>query len=86
MELIIERILKILAENSGRTATEIKDEDQLEEDLGFDELDYIVVMMALEEEFGIRLDDEKFDELKTVQQVIDHIAGVCTTQETAGAA
>lgn len=83
------RVLKIFAKYGAGwvdAPIEIKPEHQLEANLGFDELDYIEVMIALEEEFDIHLDDEKFDELKTVQQVIDHITDVCTATETAGAA
>lgn len=58
----------------------IKPEHKLYADLMCDSLDIIEIMMALEEEFGIRIDDDEFMKLATVQQVIDHINGVCVPE------
>ncbi len=81
------RILKILAEQGAVCPPKgIHPQHDLETDLHFDSLDCLEVMMHIEEEFGIRLDDELFDQLKTVQQVIDHVAGVCTANEAQVAA
>lgn len=83
------RVLKIIIEHAQKSfgsAIEVKPAHELEADLDFDELDYIEVMIALEAEFNIHLDDEQFDELKTVQQVIEHVAGVCTVSEAQVAA
>ena len=82
------RVLKVFAQYGAGWAenVEIKPEHELEAGLGYDELDYIEIMMALEQEFCIRLDDEKFNELKTVQQVIDYVADVCTAITSAVAA
>lgn len=40
-------------------------------DLEADSLDEIELVMALEDEFGIELDDEALEEASTVQQAID---------------
>lgn len=48
----------------------------LEIDLGIDPLDRVEIMMALEEEFGIDIVEDEFDELHTVQQVIGYVDGI----------
>lgn len=55
---------------------EITPETELVSGLGCDSLDIIELTMALEEEFGIRIDDEVAEKLVTVQQVIEHVGGL----------
>lgn len=52
---------------------EIKPENSLVDDLGADDLDEIEVVMALEEEFGITIDEDDAQGLKTVQNIYDYI-------------
>lgn len=81
-----DRVLKVMAEQiTGRTDTAdlIKPEQHLYKDLRCDSLELVETTIGLEEEFGIKLDDDEMMKLTTVQQIIDHITGVCTSQEMA---
>jgi acyl carrier protein len=78
MITIQERTLRVLAEQTGIAPQCISDEHTLEKDLQCDSLDCIEIMMALEEEFGIHIDQDEGEKLLTVQQVLDYVAGVCT--------
>lgn len=75
---IPERVLDIIAGQIGDVAANIAPGDELLNDLYCDSLDYVEIMMALETEFEIEIDDDQFLPLITVQQVINHVAGICT--------
>ena len=45
-------------------------------DLGADSLDVVEMMMALEEEYGITIDDNKIADLKTVGDVAACVEGM----------
>jgi len=66
-----EKLCDILAEVLGVDPKEISEETTLADDLGADSLDVVEMMMALEEEFGVTIDDEKIRDLKTVSDVVN---------------
>ena len=72
-ESIPVRVLKIIGEQTLRAPESIKVEDELLRDQYCDSLDCIEIAMALETEFGIDLDEDKFTATTTVQQVIDNV-------------
>jgi acyl carrier protein len=78
MNRIAERTIRTIAEQTGIAPQFIEDGHSLHGDLQCDSLDCVECMMALEEEFGIEIDEEEFEKLDTVQQVIDYVTGVCT--------
>lgn len=68
-----QRIIHLVSENLGVAPDRITPESELVFDLGADSLDLVELCMAIEAEFDIRIDDDQFIQLKTVQQVIDHV-------------
>lgn len=50
-------------------ANEVTPDANLIEDLGCDSLDRVEIIMALEEEFGIAIDDDKADEFTFVRDI-----------------
>ena len=62
-------ILKLIAEQFG--LGKVYPKDRLIEDLKGDALDSIELVMRLEEQFNVRIPDEKVDNLITVQDAID---------------
>ncbi len=62
-------ILKLIAEQFG--LGKVHPKDRLIEDLKGDALDAIELVMRLEEEFNVRIPDEKVDDIITVQDAID---------------
>lgn len=73
MENIEARVTKIVAEQLGVDASEVKIESSFVDDLGADSLDTVELVMALEEEFECEIPDEKAEKITTVQQAVDYV-------------
>jgi acyl carrier protein len=71
-----EKIKGIIAEQLGVDEEDVKPEASFVNDLGADSLDLVELIMAMEEEFDIKIEDEEAEKIKTVQDVIDFIANV----------
>jgi acyl carrier protein len=52
---------------------DVRPESHLADDLGFDSLDVIELVMACEEEFGIEIEEEDSEKFATVQDLIDYL-------------
>lgn len=66
---IVARVIRIVrkqAEIEGR----IDMNACLEDDLGLDSLDFVELIMNIEEEFGIEITDEVAEQVRTVEQAI----------------
>lgn len=70
---IEERVKKIVIEQLGVSAEEVKNESSFVDDLGADSLDTVELVMALEEEFDTEIPDEEAEKINTVQAAIDYI-------------
>lgn len=73
-----DKVMALLTEQANIVVTGIKPETRLIDDLGFDSLDAVEILMALEEEFDIEIPDRDFDEFasrdgSTVKDLIDYI-------------
>ena len=68
------RVKKIIAEQLGLKADEIKNDASFVDDLGADSLDTVELVMALEEEFETEIPDEEAEKITTVQLAIDYAA------------
>ncbi|BBD08945.1 acyl carrier protein [Desulfovibrio ferrophilus] len=68
------KIKDIIVDQLGVSADEVKNEASFVEDLGADSLDLTELIMAMEEEFGIEIDDDEAQKLVKVQDAIDYIA------------
>ncbi|NJL45673.1 MAG: acyl carrier protein [Leptolyngbyaceae cyanobacterium SM2_3_12] len=70
---VFEKVQKIVSEQLGVEATEVKPEASFANDLGADSLDTVELVMALEEEFGIEIPDEAAEGIATVQDAVNFI-------------
>ena len=70
---IEDRVKSIVAEQLGLEKDKVGNDASFIDDLGADSLDTVELVMALEEEFGTEIPDEKAEGIKTVQQAIDFI-------------
>ena len=68
-----EKVVKIIANQSGDPVESITDEMHLANDLHFDSLDYVEVVMWLEEEFAIDIDDADIGKIGTVLDAINAV-------------
>ena len=75
MSDVTEKVTKIIIDQLGVTAEEVKPEASFVEDLGADSLDQVELVMALEEEFGSEIPDEDAEKLTTVGDAIKYVEG-----------
>lgn len=71
--MVLNKLKEIIANQFGIDTDVISEDTDIVADLGADSLDVVEMMMALEEEFGITIEDEKIAELKTVGDVVDTV-------------
>ena len=67
--MVLDKLKDIIANQFGIDTDELSEDTDIVADLGADSLDVVEMMMALEEEFGITIEDEKIAELKTISDV-----------------
>ena len=58
----------------GVSAEEVKPEASFVEDLGADSLDLTELIMAMEEEFGVEIDDDDAQKILKVKDAIDYVS------------
>lgn len=65
------RLTEVLVSELGLDADKIKDDAHFEEDLDVDSLGVVELLMALEDEFEVKIPDEDAESIVTVGQAID---------------
>ena len=74
--MIFEKVKGIIVEELGVEENEVTLEANLNDDLGADSLDAVELIMALEDEFDIKVSDEAAQNFKTVHQIVEYIENV----------
>ena len=69
------KIIHIISEQFNIPAEDIEMETSFREDLNADSLDLVELIMALEDEFGIELDDDDLEKIETVRDAQKYIMG-----------
>lgn len=64
------RVRKLIAEHMGLIEADVTPEKGMVADLGFDSLDTVEVVMAIEDEFGIEIADDDWEATKTVAEAV----------------
>jgi len=64
-------VVTILSEALIVAEVECTPQSKMKEDLGADSLDFIEVVVLLEESFGIIINDNDAEDISTVQQLVD---------------
>ena len=67
------RVIKIIASTLNVQESKIKLEDKIIEDLSADSLDVIELIMNLEEEFGIKIQDDESEMITAVGEAIAYV-------------
>ena len=75
--MVLEKVAKIIAEELNANAESITMETRLVEDLGADSLDAVEIMFALEEEFGMEIEDDAAQAIKTVGDLVKFVEEKC---------
>ena len=80
-EKITATISEVLVEQLGVRLAEVVPTARVSSDLGADSLDRIEIIMALEEEFNVRLDDARVPSDPTVTELVELVASVLGVAE-----
>ena len=83
-EHILAEIREIVAEFSEMSPQAIREDANLEIDLGVDSLAQVEIMMELEDRFHISISDEVADEIRTVGQIVDGIERLLAEPKAVG--
>lgn len=70
---MMEKLVAMVAEQLGVAAAEVKPESRLKEDLGADSASIMMLVMDVESEFGIEVEDDAIEKVKTVADMADYI-------------
>ena len=68
-----EQVKKIIMDQLGVSAEEVKPEASFVEDLGADSLDLTELIMAMEEAFNVEIADEYAQKILKVQDAISYV-------------
>jgi acyl carrier protein len=68
-----DRLRKIIAKELSVSEDEVTPDASFIDDLNADSLDLVELIMALEEEFNIKISDEEADKIKTVRDAMDYV-------------
>ncbi len=70
---ILDKIKEIVADQLDVEVEKVVPEASFVDDLGADSLDLTELIMAMEDEFGMEIDDDEAQKLRTVQDVITYV-------------
>ncbi|MBP7461213.1 MAG: acyl carrier protein [Candidatus Delongbacteria bacterium] len=73
MSEVFTKVKEIVVEQLGVDENQVTAEASFIDDLNADSLDTVELIMALEEEYGIEIPDEKAKQIKTVGDAVQYI-------------
>lgn len=70
-----EKLKELLVEASGNTISksDIDDNTNIIDDLGFDSVMYLKTLIAIDDEFNVELDDEDVDDISVFSTLLSRI-------------
>lgn len=71
--MVFEKVVEIIVKELNVKKEEVKPETSLTDDLGADSLDAVELIMSLEDEFGLKISDEKAQTFKTVGDIVKYL-------------
>jgi len=71
--MVLDKIKMLLADQFAVDEDSITSETSFKEDLNADSLDIVELIMAIEEEFGVTVEDEEAETIETVGDVVSAI-------------
>ena len=79
--MVLDKIIEIIAMQFNVDQDEITKETSFKDTLNADSLDLVELIMALEDEFGLEVEDEEVDEIKTVGDAVEYITNKLQIEE-----
>ena len=74
--MVFEKVRTIIAEQLDISEDSITMDTDFLKDLEADSLDAVEIIMAIEDEFGIEIPDEKAEEFHEVHEMVEYIESV----------
>ena len=71
--MVLEKLKGMVAEQLGVSVDEVKPESRLKEDLQADSASVMMLVMDVESEFGIEVEDDAIETVKTVGDMVKYI-------------
>ena len=71
--MILDRIKEIIITQFNVEPKDVNLDTSFRDDLNADSLDLVELIMALEDEFGLEIEDEDVEAIKTIGDVIDYL-------------
>jgi acyl carrier protein len=72
-ESIFDRLVKVLADQLSLNTKDVTLTSTLGDDLGADSLDRVEVLMAIEEEFGLKIPDDDAEKFSAVGDIVKYL-------------
>lgn len=73
MSDIRQQVIKLIAERAGRDESQITDDANFQNDLGYDSLETVELIMDFEKEFDIEIPDEDAESIQTVGDAVSYV-------------
>ena len=73
MSEIRQQVIKLIAERAGRDESQITDDANFQNDLGYDSLETVELIMDFEKEFDIEIPDEDAESIQTVGDAVSYV-------------
>lgn len=70
---ILDKIKEIIAMQFNVEVDEIGEETSFSEDLNADSIDLVHLVMTLEDEYGVEVEDDDVENIKTIGDAVDYI-------------
>ncbi len=71
--MVFDKVKEIIVNELQVEEEKVTLDANLKEDLGADSIDAVEVIMALEDEFGVHIDDDAATKISTVKDLVDYI-------------
>ena len=73
-EEIKNKVISMIAQQLGKSESEVKLESHFIDDLGADSLDLVELIMSMEDEFGVEIADEDAEKILKVSDAVDYLS------------
>ena len=73
MDAVEQKVVDIICDYLNLEADQVSLKSDLSNDLGADSLETVELTMALEQEFGVEIDDKEAEGIKSVGDIVDII-------------
>ncbi|MCK9443541.1 MAG: acyl carrier protein [Tissierellaceae bacterium] len=78
--MIYGKVKEIISTQFNVDAEEISKETSFKDTLNADSLDLVELIMAFEDEFGLEVEDEDMENIKTVGDAVEYITNILEEQ------